>query len=385
MTRQPEPRRRLALYPWVVFLAVLPVYVGAVGRYGLRVLAIMGLSVLTGVLVDALAFRLRQDPAPRWSWTIWLVLPLALPAGLPLWMPPVGLAFALVFAMHFLGGFGRTLFPVAGTAVVFLTLSYPGPTGQVSRPFDGPTMGFSRYAPGEPESGRALPAPRQAATPSSPVLSGPRAADTLSARPRPDPSRAADPSNPALPDQRQADAPSAGANPDQQRSGHPSTRASPDQRQADDLSLYALLTGEGPGPLGASYAGYLALLTAAMLLTGFLDFRFGLPALVATVLAAALGHHLFPARVLPPLIQVMAGGFLLCLAVFVPSEPAALPRTPAGRRLGGALFGLLTVLIRGFSEHGEGVWFALLLTAGCSPLIDQVVGERLYARREPAR
>ncbi len=328
MPNRPEPRRRLARYPWAVLLAVLPVYAGAAGRYGLRVLAILGLSVLTGALVDCLAFRLRQDPAPRWSWTVWLVLPLLLPAGLPLWQAPVGLAFALVFAMHFLGGFGRTLFPVAATAVVFLTLSYPVPSGQVSRPFDGPAMGFPQAAPAAPAPGRPLPEPRPAADLSSP------------SRPAP--------------------------------------------READGPSLPAPLTGEGPEPLGAA-AGYLALLVPAMLATGFLDPRFGLPALLAAVLAAALGHHCFPARVLPPLRQLMSGGFLLALAVVVPSEPSALPRTPEGRRLGGALFGLLTVVIRGFSTHGEGVWFALLLSAGCSPLIDQVVGERLYGRREPAQ
>ncbi|NLI76697.1 MAG: RnfABCDGE type electron transport complex subunit D [Candidatus Riflebacteria bacterium] len=385
MPKSVEPRRRLALYPWVVLLAVLPVYVGAVGRYGLRVLAILGLSVLTGVLVDALAFRLRRDPAPRWSWTAWLVLPLALPAGLPLWMPPVGLAFALVFAMHFLGGCGRTLFPVAATAVVFLTLSYPGPSSQFCRPFDGPTMGFSRYEPPEPASKSPLSEPERAENPADPALPGPRPANGLSHSALPDSRQANDSSSTIHPDQRRSDAPSSSTFPDPRPADDLFRGALPDTRQAGDFSCRALLTGEMPGPLGASYAGYLALLATAMLLTGFLDPRFGLPALLAAVLAAALGHHLFPARVLPPLVQVLAGGFLLCLAVFVPSEPAALPRTPEGRWLGGALFGLLTVLIRGFSDHGEGVWFALLLTAGCSPLIDQVVGERLYGRREPAR
>lgn len=141
-----SPRKRLAGFPWVMTAVVAPIYVGAIGRYGQKVLAMLGLSLLTGLFIDALAFRLRRDAAPRWSWVIWVVFPLALSASVPLWLVPVGLAFGLVFCLHLFGGYGRHLFPIAATAVVFLTISYEPVFHLSAQPFADPGRGFSRWA-----------------------------------------------------------------------------------------------------------------------------------------------------------------------------------------------------------------------------------------------
>ncbi len=289
---------------------VVPIYVGAVGRYGQKVLAMLGLSLLAGFLVDALAFRMRRDPAPRWSWIIWAVFPLALSAGVPLWLVPVGLAFGLTFCLHLFGGYGRTLFPIAAAAVVFLALGYPTAFNITTKPFADPGLGFSRWASQIPLAGTVF----------------------------------------------------------------------ADLRKFGDIPVSDFLIGRIPGAVGESYAGYLLLLGLALLVTGFLDWRFTLTAVGGTAAFAWLGTRWFPAQVLPPHYQLVAGSFLLYLAVFVPSDPFALPRTPEGRWAGGLLFAFFTVMLRSFSGFAEGVWFAALLTAVFSPLIDQTVGERLYGR-----
>ncbi|RCK80751.1 MAG: Na(+)-translocating NADH-quinone reductase subunit B [Candidatus Ozemobacter sibiricus] len=270
----------------------------------------LGLSLLTGFLVDTLAFRLRSDRAPRWSWVIWVVFPLALSAGVPLWLVPIGLSFGLVFGLHLFGGYGRTLFPTAAVGIVFLALGYSTAFNITTKPFADPDLGFSRWASQIPLAGTVF----------------------------------------------------------------------ADLRKFGDIPITDFLTGRIPGAIGESYGGYLILLGVVLLIAGFIDWRFVSAVIGGMVTFAWLGAHWFPGQVLPPHNQLLAGSFLLYLTVFVPSDPFALPRTPEGRWAGGLLFAFFTVMLRSFSGFAEGVWFAALLLAVFSPLIDQLVGEHLYRR-----
>ncbi len=147
-------RRRLkAMYAELVALAVIPVYLGAVGLYGLKVLAILALSLGTGIVVDLVVSRLGDSVYTRSSWPVWIVFPLAFPPGAPLWLVPPAMIFALVFGVVMFGGDGRSLFPVAAMGVVFLSLSYPADVNILTKPFADPLLGYKDYASQVPVNG----------------------------------------------------------------------------------------------------------------------------------------------------------------------------------------------------------------------------------------
>jgi len=78
--------------------------------------------------------------------------------------------------------------------------------------------------------------------------------------------------------------------------------------------------------------------------------------------------------------QLALGNFAFGLA-FIATDPTTRPTTPIGRWSYGALFGVLTVVLRTANPaHPEGTWAALLLASLCVPLIDKVV----CALRRPA-
>lgn len=142
-----DVRSARASFSGAIFAGTIPLYVAAVGIYGWKVLVILGLCVLAGALTDFVAGRVRQDEAIRYNWLVWVLFPLAIPAGIPLWAPPLALSFSLVFGMHFFGGYGRNLFNLIAIGVVFLQLSYPAELGNsVIKPFADPRLGFQHYA-----------------------------------------------------------------------------------------------------------------------------------------------------------------------------------------------------------------------------------------------
>jgi len=72
--------------------------------------------------------------------------------------------------------------------------------------------------------------------------------------------------------------------------------------------------------------------------------------------------------------QLALGNFAFALA-FIATDTTTQPRTLAGRWCYGALFGVLTVVLRTANPaHPEGTWAALLLASLCVPLIDKIVG-----------
>ncbi len=78
------------------------------------------------------------------------------------------------------------------------------------------------------------------------------------------------------------------------------------------------------------------------------------------VLTALLGEQ--------PLYQVMAGGLFLG-AIFMATDYATSPPTPAGKLIFGVGCGLITVLIRVWGNYPEGVSFSILLMNILNPYI----------------
>ena len=92
----------------------------------------------------------------------------------------------------------------------------------------------------------------------------------------------------------------------------------------------------------------------------------------SVLLFSLIGSRLIPARVAPPMFQLLAGG-LLFGSMFMATDPVTSPFTRAGKCIFGVLCGLLTVLIRSFSGYVEGVMFSIVIMNAFTPLIDHIV------------
>ena len=95
----------------------------------------------------------------------------------------------------------------------------------------------------------------------------------------------------------------------------------------------------------------------------------------------AIGNHFAPAKIAPPMFQLLAGG-LLFGAFFMATDPVTSPFTNAGKLTFGILCGVLTVLIRSFTGYVEGVMFSIVIMNAFTPLIDQIV---LLFKYRPAK
>lgn len=141
------PKTNLKNFEYIALVALIPLYLGAIGRYGLKVIALLVASLIAGFLTDMLASFLRKDAKIKWNWLAWFLIPLAMPAGVPLWIPVVGTTFALTFGKHLFGGYGKNFVNVIALAAVFVYLSYPAILGpSLTKPFATPTYGFQSYA-----------------------------------------------------------------------------------------------------------------------------------------------------------------------------------------------------------------------------------------------
>lgn len=76
-----------------------------------------------------------------------------------------------------------------------------------------------------------------------------------------------------------------------------------------------------------------------------------------------------------PLFALTGGSFLLAAFFMITDPVSASQSTDIGRWIYGALFGVLTVLIRTFSIWPEGVTFAILLANMFAPLLDYYLKE----------
>lgn len=131
----------------LIAAAAVALYVPAVGRYGLRVAVLAVLSLTIGLGVELVTEHWRKQPAGALGYTAWLLLPLVLPPGLPLWMGCLSVLFAATVTIAFFGGYGKH--PVSPVAVgwIFAAMSFPMAFGMGwSYPFPGGFDGFAQWS-----------------------------------------------------------------------------------------------------------------------------------------------------------------------------------------------------------------------------------------------
>ena len=135
---------------------------------------------------------------------------------------------------------------------------------------------------------------------------------------------------------------------------------------------WELLMGMGAGSMGEGFRIGLILGGLLLIYTRVSNWRIPVTYIATVALLSALGSHFFPAKVAPPVFQLLSGGLMLG-AFFMATDPVTSPFTKSGKWIFGIMCGLLTVVIRGFSGYVEGVMFSIVIMNAFSPLIDYLV------------
>ncbi len=129
-------------------LLLLPLYLGAWGRFGLKVPAAVSLSLLTALML-AFFTRKNHNRGSGFPWAMFWVFPLFVPLGMPLWLIPLSLTAGWLIAVFCFGGYGKNIFNPLAIALVFILAGYASSVSIVAtRPFPGAFDAFAVWTAG---------------------------------------------------------------------------------------------------------------------------------------------------------------------------------------------------------------------------------------------
>ncbi len=310
---------------YIVVIALLPALGGAIHFFGLYSLWLVLISVATAVLAEFfanLAFKRPLDSCLDGSAVITgMLLAYNLPPTVPLWMPAVGSAFAIIIVKALFGGLGHNFLNPALAGRAFLMASWPGKmtSGWILREGLGTTSGIQVDA-------------FSGATPLAVVQ------------------KLKDVADPALAE---------------------TTRSALN----DPSMLKALFFGNVGGVLGETSALLLLIPALILIAIRIIDWRIPL-AYIGTVALGTLVAYIFKATPVTPIFHLLSGGLMLG-ALFMATDYTTTPMTPLGLWIFGIGCGVLTVLIRLWGGYPEGVSYSILLMNVATPLIDRYTRPRI--------
>ncbi len=129
-----------------VMIALVPASVWGVYAFGLRVLWVIAVCMLSAVAAEAITQKLLRRPVTVSDCSAaltGLLLALNLPAAIPLWMGAVGAVFAIVVVKQLFGGLGKNFMNPALAARVFL---FAWPSDMTFFPAPGVRLGLLDFA-----------------------------------------------------------------------------------------------------------------------------------------------------------------------------------------------------------------------------------------------
>lgn len=111
-----------------VTIALLPAAAFGVYNFGFRALTILVLSIVSAMAAEALSQKIRKVPITVDDFSAvvtGLLLGMNLPVSVPLWLPIVGSAFAIIIVKQAFGGLGHNFMNPALAARAMLVASWP--------------------------------------------------------------------------------------------------------------------------------------------------------------------------------------------------------------------------------------------------------------------
>lgn len=307
-----------------VALALLPTTLFGAYLFGVRALVICALSILSALVCEWGYEKLLHRPvtvSDGSALVTGLLVGLNLPVAVPLWLPVVGSAFAILLVKQLFGGLGKNFMNPAMAARVFLSISFP----VLMTNYTLQQATFSILPLGTPAVDGV-----SAATPLWHMVQD-------------------DIYNPLF-----------GSWQGPRRS---------------------LVLGFVPGCIGE--VGNIALLTGGIYLLLRKVITWQIP--VSYLGTVALLTYLFPQMGADPLTSMLchlcAGGLMLG-AFFMATDYVTSPVTSAGRLIYGVGCGVLTVVFRYFGAFAEGVSFAILIMNLLVPYLDRLCRRRVFGTRQ---
>lgn len=113
----------------IVVLALLPTTVFGIWNFGIRALAVVLVTVVSSVFFEWFYNKCMHKPNTVGDFSAvvtGLLLALNMPAGIPLWIPVLGSAFAIIVVKQLFGGLGQNFMNPALAARCFLLISFAG-------------------------------------------------------------------------------------------------------------------------------------------------------------------------------------------------------------------------------------------------------------------
>ncbi|HHT80894.1 MAG: RnfABCDGE type electron transport complex subunit D [Sphaerochaeta sp.] len=296
-----------------VLYSLAPLCLAAIYFFGWRFIAVFVVVGVTGLLCEWFMSKRYGFKITESLFVSCTLFALSLPPTIPLWIAALGIAFGIIFGKMIFGGFGRNIFNPAITARAFIYISFGVP---MTTRFIGNATSINWFPAG---FGTWL-----------------TQADSVSA------------ATPLL---------------------------------TKDVPLLDMLFGFTSGSFGET--------SAILILLGGLFIIYKKAAnwkiVVSSIGSFLLLQTLFWATglqiatesglqaVATPLAALLGGGFLFAAFFMITDPVSASQSTDAGRWIYGAMFGILTVLIRTFSTWVEGITFAILLANMFAPLLDTLL------------
>ena len=299
----------------------------------IQVMPIVIVSYATGLGVEFIFSTLRRHPVNEGFLVSGMLIPLVMPASIPLWQVAIATIFAVIIAKEAFGGTGMNVLNVALTARAFLYFAYPLQiSGEVWTYLPDKAQAVAGYSGATPLA--------IAAQSSS---TGENVVQSLSAF---------------------------GAG------------------WADNMYSFSnMFFGFMPGCIGET-STFMCLIGAAILIfTGAGSWK-----VIVSVFGGAYAMGLLlnliggnPFMEMPAHYHLVIGG-LAFGAVFMATDPVTATHTETGKWIYGILIGVFTVLIRVFNPaYPEGIMLAILLMNVFAPLIDYfVVGANKKRRLQRA-
>ncbi len=283
-----------------------------------KTVPIIIVSYGVGLGIEFIFAIFRRHPVNEGYLVSGMLIPLVMPAGIPLWQVAVAAAFAVIIGKEAFGGTGMNVVNIALTARAFLYFAYPSQiSGEVWTFLGAGAKTVSGYSGATP---LAL-----AAQSTGNVV---------------------------------ADFNSFGAG------------------WADGIySFWNMFLGVMPGCIGETSTLMCLIGALILIITGVGSWK-----IIVSVFAGAWGMGLFlnmvgstPFSQMPAHYHLVVGG-LAFGAVFMATDPVTAAQTETGKWFYGLLIGMFTVLVRVFNPaYPEGIMLAILLMNVFAPLIDYFV------------
>lgn len=290
-------------------------------------LPIIIVSYAAGGAVEAAFAVFRNHPITEGFLVTGILIPLVLPATIPLWQVALASAFAVLIAKEVFGGVGMNILNVALTARAFLYFAYPAAiSGDKVWTYLGGAETLDGYT-GATFLGMAVEAQNQ----------GVAVADFVG------------------------------------KAAH---------WASDPMSLFI---GTIPGSIGETSALMCLIGALVLIWTKVADYRIIISGVLGALAMGVLLNVLAPEGAtylqMPAYYHLIIGGFAFGI-VFMATDPVSASQTNTGKWIYGTFIGVMTVIIRVLNPaYPEGIMLAILLMNVLAPLIDHYVVNANKKRR----